>query len=205
MAALRKSRAANLQGCCYGNQNKTCLFASCIDIITAGDYERLICLHLVHRTGIRMQPHYTACLLRKKAREVPEFGEQSGGTVPPVCTALKRLPASPHGGRAAGERTQLFLIGNSAPMADLHSGACTSLNPWPCQTQPWGEGRGNRREKQEGGEAGVKRGERVEGRERERERAAGIVCIHCNDRVCQSVSTAQGAAVHGKNGRKKSS
>ena len=42
---------------------------------------------------------------------------------------------------------QLFLIGNSAPMADLHSGACTSLNPWPCQTQPWGEGRGNKREK----------------------------------------------------------
>lgn len=54
--------------------------------------------------------------------------------------------------------TQLFLIGNSAPMADLHSGACTSLNPWPCHTQPWGEGRGDEGEKQEGGEAGVKRG-----------------------------------------------
>lgn len=44
------------------------------------------------------------------------------------------------------------------------------MNPWPCQTQPWGEGRGKEREKQEGGEAGVKRGERVEGKERERER-----------------------------------
>lgn len=39
---------------------------------------------------------------------------------------------------------QLFLIGNSAPMADLHSGACTSLNPWPCQTQPWGKVEGMR-------------------------------------------------------------
>lgn len=37
---------------------------------------------------------------------------------------------------------QLFLIGNSAPMADLHSGACTSLNPWPCQTQQWGKVKG---------------------------------------------------------------
>lgn len=101
-----------------------------------------------------MQPHYSACLLGQESEGSGRvLGTARGGTVPPVCTALKRLPASPHGGRAARKRTQLFLIGNSAPMADLHSGACTSLNSWPCQTQPWGEGRGNGREKQEGGEA----------------------------------------------------
>ncbi len=51
---------------------------------------------------------------------------------------------------------QLFLIGNSAPMADLHSAACTSLNPWPCQTQSWG--------KVEGMEEKNKREERLESR-----------------------------------------
>lgn len=51
---------------------------------------------------------------------------------------------------------QLFLIGNSAPMADLHSGACTSLNPWPCQTQPWGKVEGTREKN--------KREERLESR-----------------------------------------
>lgn len=51
---------------------------------------------------------------------------------------------------------QLFLIGNSAPMADLHSGACTSLNPWPCQTQPWGKVEGMREKN--------KREERLESR-----------------------------------------
>lgn len=45
---------------------------------------------------------------------------------------------------------QLFLIGNSASMADLHSGACMSLNPWPCQTQPWGKVKGARERKTRG-------------------------------------------------------
>lgn len=46
--------------------------------------------------------------------------------------------------------TQLFLIGNAEPMADLHSAARTALNPWPFQTQLWGK---VKTEKQEGGEA----------------------------------------------------
>lgn len=53
-------------------------------------------------------------------------------------------------------------------MTDLHSGARMALNPWPYQTQPWGEGRGNKREKQEGGDAEVKRGERNSIRKDER-------------------------------------
>lgn len=65
---------------------------------------------------------------------------------------------------------QLFLIGNSAPMADLHSGACTSLNPWPCQTQPWGKVEGTR-EKNKREESLESRGvKETTGKERKKER-----------------------------------
>lgn len=64
---------------------------------------------------------------------------------------------------------QLFLIGNSAPMADLHSGARTSLNPWPCQTEPWGKVEGAREKNKREERAGVKRGRREKWEEGGRE------------------------------------
>lgn len=63
---------------------------------------------------------------------------------------------------------QLFLIGNSAPMVDLHSGACTSLNPWPCQTQPWGKVEGMREKNKKLESRGVK--ETTGGKEDERKK-----------------------------------
>lgn len=58
-------------------------------------------------------------------------------------------------------------------MADLHSGARTSLNPWPCQTQPWGKVEGAREKNKREERAEVKRGRREKweeeaGREEER-------------------------------------
>lgn len=140
-----------------GTKIKHVHLSACLDIITVGDYERPICLHLFYRSRIRMQSHYSAW---KQGQRSARERDAANGAAPSATT---------HGERAACKRTQLFLIGNSAPMADLHSGACASLNPWPCQTQPWGEGRGNGREKQEGGEAGVKRGNSVAG-ERKKKR-----------------------------------
>lgn len=52
-------------------------------------------------------------------------------------------------GRECPTNAQLFLIGNSAPMDDLHSGARASLNPRPCQTQPWGKVEGREKNKKE--------------------------------------------------------
>lgn len=122
-----------------GTKIKHVYLSACIDIITLGDYERLICLYSFHRTGIRMQPHYSACLLGEESKRSARVGELCR-----LCTALKRLPASPHRGRAARKRTQLFLIGNSAPMVDLHSGACASLNPCPARLSHGGKVEGTR-------------------------------------------------------------
>lgn len=61
---------------------------------------------------------------------------------------------------------QLFLIGKSAPMADLHSGACTSLNPWPCQTQSWGKVEGMREKNKREKRLGLKRGKKKERKKR---------------------------------------
>lgn len=95
---------------------------------------------------------------------------------------------------------QLFLIGNSAPMADLHSGACTSLNPWPCQTQPWGKVGGNQGEKQEGGEAGVKRGEKKQqgGKKRKgkRKREPVFVLLYYNGLCRYMFNTGCMACMH---------
>lgn len=72
--------------------------------------------------------------------------------------------------------TQLFLIGNSAPMADLHSGVCTSLNPWLCQTQPWGEV-GRMREKNKRVERLEECSKRKQQQQKEKSDGYCILCV----------------------------
>lgn len=115
-------------------------------------------------------------VLHLSAREWESF---RAGSVPTVtfllCTALQwqRDPAD----RESGPQTQLFLIGNSAPMADLHSAARTSLNPWPCQTQPWGEGRKEKNKKEKEGWASVGKKDK----EKKKKEKKNLFFVSCSD------------------------
>lgn len=76
--------------------------------------------------------------------------------------------------RECPTNAQLFLIGNSALMDDLHSGVCTSLNPWPCQTQPWGKVEGIREKNKKEERLEFKRGKKQQG-ERKIERMKDLI------------------------------
>lgn len=71
----------------------------------------------------------TAGVSEQEGSENSGVGAQYGSVMAAGLSRQREWPTN----------AQLFLIGNSAPMADLHSGARTSLNPWPCQTQAWGK------------------------------------------------------------------
>lgn len=67
--------------------------------------------------------------MQRKVQRSAEVFVRRGERSSTMAAGLGRLEQS------RPRNAQLFLIGNSAPMADLHSGTRTSLNPWPCQTQ----------------------------------------------------------------------
>lgn len=92
-----------------GTKIKHVYLSACTDIITAGDYERLICLHLCHRTGIRMQPHYSACLLGEESKRSArvlgtELGVGGGGDRA-ACLHGSETPACIATRRASGPQT----------------------------------------------------------------------------------------------------
>lgn len=132
----------------------SCFFQEDVDFYILRGSVRFVCVQKPGEGFVRAQagqgtravPLFVVLMCRK-VQLIAEVFARRGRRSPVMAGGLGRLEQS------RPRNAQLFLIGNSAPMADLHSGARTSLNPRPCQTQRWGEGRRSRGQKQEGGES----------------------------------------------------